>query len=88
MAKHITMESVVVDQNDTLGKVLTHLQHFTLDMMKVSVMLHEMGRVEVATAVSGFVDSLNTNKRLIMYAERDALQRLANDLDLQEPVEF
>ena len=88
MAKYITLSSVVVDKNDMLHKTLAHIQDFKLDMMKVSVMFHEAGRTEVATAISSFVQSINTHASLIMHGERDAIQRISDDLDLQEPVEF
>lgn len=88
MAKYITLSSIVVDKNDMLSKTLAHIQDFKLDMMKVSVMFHEAGRTEVATAISSLVQSLNTNASLIMHGEREAMQRIADDLDLQEPVEF
>jgi len=88
MANYITLSSIVVDKNDMLYKTLAHLQDFKLDMMKVSVMLHQAGRGEVATAISSLVQSLNTNASLIMHGEREAMQRIADDLDLQVPVEF
>jgi len=88
MANYIPLSSIVVDKNDMLYKTLAHLQDFKLDMMKVSVMLHQAGRGEVATAISSLVQSLNTNASLIMHGEREAMQRIADDLDLQVPVEF
>jgi hypothetical protein len=88
MANYIALSSVVVDKNDILYKTLGHLQDFKLDMMQVSVIFHKAGRTEVATAISSLVQSLNTNASLIMHGEREAMQRIADDLDLQAPVEF
>jgi len=89
MAKYITIDSVQFHRTDAVYKAMAHIEDFALEMTEMSVWLRKQGRVEVAKEFTELVSAIARHQRMIMFGEREALQRIANELDLQsDSVEF